>query len=101
MSRALSPTERLAAVAHELVHDERGHVGHAPGPSSIYVRKEERRVDSIVAARLLPTTDLAPFVDARSDMEPVTAHVVATEFEVTEDVAQRSLEALVEERRAG
>lgn len=93
----LSRVERRVALAHELVHLERGGGAHHPGAPRAWspvVAREERHVDDIVAARLVPGEDLARLVAARSEVEPVTASLVAAEFDVTEDVAQRALEHL-------
>lgn len=102
ISRALSPADRLAALAHELVHDERGHAGHHPDHPhwAPCVAREENRVDNIVAGRLLPPDELAVYVDVLAEFEPVTALAVALEFDVPEHVAQRALEQLAEQRRS-
>lgn len=103
VSRALSPADRLAALAHELVHDERGSAGHDPHHPhwAPCVAREERRVDDIVARRLVPPAELQAFVDATADIEPVTALGVAEEFEVAEHVAERALDLLLKDRLAG
>lgn len=102
INRALSPADRLAALAHELVHDERGHAGHHPGRQNCatYVAKEENWVENIVAGRLLPPDELAVYVDVLAEFEPVTAQAVAIEFDVPEHVAQRALEQLANQRRS-
>lgn len=100
ISRHLDPPERLVALAHELVHIERGGGCHRPGiPAQMrpLVTREERRVDGIVADRLVPADDLAAFVRSRITVGPVTAFDVATEFGVTLEVAVRACN----ERRAG
>lgn len=104
IDRSLTPAERLAALAHELVHDERGGVGRAPAPPHPLARvigREEERVDRIVAERLLPLPRLAEFLTMTADVaEPVEAWQVAEEFGVPIEYAARAMRALVE-RRAG
>lgn len=103
IDRRLSPTERLAALAHELVHLERGggcHQRGAPAPLAIDARKEERRVDDEVARRLVPFGDLAEFVDMLIDCgETVTVALVADEFDVTEGCARIAMEQLLRDMR--
>lgn len=58
------------ALAHELVHDERG--GGCPCPADappgwgVVARREEARVEATVAARLVPLDELARYVEAGS-----------------------------------
>ena len=94
IDRRLSPVDRLAALAHELVHIERG------GISDCFdVCLEERRVDSIVASRLVPVTELAQLVQLLAELEGgVTAEMVADEFEVPIAVARRALRQLAASR---
>lgn len=96
IDRSLPPAERLAVLAHELAHIDRGGSGWEPGiPASlgVVVEREERRVDDLVARRLVPRGDLAEYVAAMVDLgEPVTAASTADRFEVSVDVAQRALE---------
>lgn len=103
ISKALSPAERLAALAHELVHDERGHAGHHPDHPqwAPCVAREENRVENLTAQLVLPLDELAVYVDVLAEFEPVTAELVAWDLDVPVHVAQRALEQLVEERRAG
>jgi hypothetical protein len=93
----MSRVELRSALAHELIHLERGIVAHrqgAPPSWSAVVAREERHVDDVVAARLVPADDLADLVAARAEVEPVTPALVAAEFDVTEGVARRALEQL-------
>lgn len=96
IDRALSPAERLAALAHELVHHERGGSGYHPAmpePLRAGVAREERRVDQIVATRLVPVDELAEVVARCCDVcGGVTAADVAEEFGVSEAVAALALE---------
>lgn len=104
VSRNLSPAERLAAVAHELVHVERGGSGHHPDAPATWgpaVAVEERRVNDIVARRLVPPDRLAEFVQRRlSAHDRVTAADVAEEFDVPQDVAERAMRLAQMEGRA-
>lgn len=98
VDRSLTPEERHAALAHELVHDERGGSGHQPGlppELRVLVAQEEDRVERIVAERLVPVDELARVVAVVCDLgEGVTPAVVAEHFEVPEYVAARALELL-------
>lgn len=102
INRALSPIERLTALAHELVHDERGGGCHHPDlPDRMrpLVARDEARVDRIVAQRLLPLDRLAPWVSRTIETgEGVTADDVAREWDVTPEVAALALDELA--RRA-
>lgn len=90
---ALPQTQRRIALAHELVHDERGmlRLDGAPVPLEVMGGREERRVEAIVAERLVPDDDLAELVRRRGDVEPITAAVVAEEFDVTVEVATAAM----------
>ena len=81
--------ERSALLAHELVHVERG-VGH-PYASAATMEREEAIVRRETARRLVPPDELADLVARRAEVEPVTAHLVAEEFDVPEPVAQEAL----------
>jgi hypothetical protein len=95
IDRSLSPVDRLAVLAHELVHIERGGVA-----GCLDVGKEERAVDGIVAERLVPVDDLEVLVDALVELEGgVTVEMVAIEFEVPPVVARRAMVKLAERRR--
>lgn len=92
-------------MAHELVHDERGggcHRADLPAHMRPEVAREERRVDDIVAARLVPLDDLEAFVAATVDAgDAVTAGDVAEAFEVPFEVADRAVRLLLLDQRAG
>lgn len=89
VDRSLHRIERNAVLAHELIHDERGHCG--PDASPLEVLKEERRVDGEVARRLVPFDELAEFVAARLALdEAVSVGDIAEHFEVPRSVAQRA-----------
>lgn len=90
ISPRLAPTERRAALAHELVHDERG--GGAAEP---FTAKDERSVVAEVARRLVPPDELARFVERQQRLGGgVTALDVAEEFDTTPDVAAVALARL-------
>lgn len=96
----LDQTHRNAALAHELVHDERVLLP-LDGPVALRA-KEEEHVRREVARRLIPSTLLARYVARVAELgEPVHAASVAHEFDVPLDVAQRALWLLEQERRAG
>jgi Zn-dependent peptidase ImmA (M78 family) len=104
IDRRLDPAERLAALAHELVHLERGGGCFRPGlPPAMrpLVVREEHRVDAIVADRLVPRDELVTFIDLRAEVEPITAQVVAEEFGVPATVASVALERLGSTRASG
>lgn len=95
LDRQLGPVDRLAVLAHELVHLERGGTANC-----LDVSKEERRVDRIVAARLVPEDELEALIDVLIEMEGgVTAEMVANEFDVPPAVARRAMIQLAERRR--
>lgn len=89
IDRALLRSERNAVLAHELIHDERGHL--PPGASDLEVLREERRVDAEVARRLVPLDELRELVRQRVELgEQVTAADIAEHFDVPEWVARIS-----------
>lgn len=83
----LRQAERRAALAHELVHAERGVL---PRSAPEHVRaKEEKAVRREVAERLVPDTELAAFVRRCLTLDmSVTAEDVAEEFSVPLEVAE-------------
>lgn len=88
---------RNAALAHELVHDERD-ILYAPTTPPAFVQKEEAQVDTIVADRLVPPQQLLELIARLVDIgEPVHATTIAEEFDVPLAVAARALSLL--ERR--
>lgn len=84
----LSRVERRCALMHELVHDER-RIGW-PFATAATMEKEEATVRKETALRLVPAEELHRLV-FRSDVEPVTAMLVAAEFDVTSQVAHHAL----------
>lgn len=101
---ALLRRERNAALAHELVHDERGggaDMEGMPTSWSAVVVRDEAAVDREVARRLVPPGELAKFCEALDLLGVgVTAHEVAEHFDVPEIVATEALRASIR-RRAG
>lgn len=95
----LGRVERKAALAHELVHDERGGGVCLEGMPEMYAtiaRREELRVGRIAARHLVPVDELRAFIAARvsPELEGVTLLEIAEEFDVTEAVARRAVELL-------
>lgn len=98
---SLPRRQRRAALAHELIHDERGpiidHPGMPPGWRAVVLR-EERAVDREVIEWLIPRAELEKFVAARCTLEEGgTAADVAEEFDVPDELAERALKLLEEE----
>ena len=103
LDRQLTRTERNAALAHELVHDERGGGAWADGMPDSWrprVAIDEKQVDREVARRLVPLDRLADMCDRLAHLgEGVTPWLVADEFDVPEDVAATALDLLTEHER--
>ena len=83
LSAGLDRVARRAVLAHELIHDERG-IFYSPSTPIGLVEVEERAVRREVARWLVPFDDLARMA-LRG--EPLTAALVASDFDVPEDVA--------------
>lgn len=94
----LTRQDRNAALAHELIHDERGGGVDKEGmPASwaAVVAREEGIVDAEVARRLVDLEELAEFVAGRLAMgEAVGAREAADWFDVPVAVAERALSQL-------
>ena len=88
----LSRVERRCVLMHELIHDER-RIGW-PFASAGTMESEERIVRGETARRLVPPDELLELVRRCDDIEPVTATVVAREFDVTPQVAFLALRRL-------
>lgn len=85
---ALTRVERNAALAHELVHDERG--GGCAWPAMVH--REEVGVDREVARRLVPLDELEEWARRRTEAELVTTvHDVAEHFDTTEQLAELAM----------
>ena len=91
--------ERRAALAHELVHDERGGIADWRDSHALWgavVGREEREVEAIVARRLVPPDALEAWVGARLTVGPVLLRDVSDEFDVPDRVARVAIERLAE-----
>lgn len=104
----LTQVERNCALAHELIHDERGggcddHPDMTPGPAGWegVARREERRVDDEAVRRLVPTAALRDFCFTRMfDLGEATGPAeVMEEFDVTWEYAERALVLLDKDGR--
>lgn len=84
--------ERSALLAHELIHAERG-IGF-PLATAETMQREEAIVRRETARRLVPPDELGQFIERRGEVEPITADVVAEEFDVPAHVAAEALRAL-------
>jgi hypothetical protein len=97
LSPSLSPSDQRAALAHELIHLERGGgIDDLSLPSGWQheVAREERRVDDEVARRLVPRSVLR---DAeRSGV--TSAGELAAHLEVPSWVVERALELMAGDR---
>lgn len=98
IDRSLSRVERKAALAHELVHDERGGGAARVGMPSAWgpvVARDEAAVEQEVARRLVPPARLAVMLQARADAGvDLSVDDIADEFDVPEPVALRALQML-------
>ncbi|HEX7134778.1 MAG TPA: ImmA/IrrE family metallo-endopeptidase [Iamia sp.] len=98
ISAALTPAEKLAALAHELAHDDCEGGCHHPGlPDRLraVVARDEARVDRVAADRILPLAWLASWVDRQVAADrPVTAAGAAEELDVADWVAELQLRRL-------
>lgn len=92
---SLSRRERDRALAHELVHDERGGGADLPGMPATWqpvVARDERQTDDEAISRLVPPGELAAWCARRVALgETIEAYHVAEEWDVTEEVARRAL----------
>jgi hypothetical protein len=90
---ALGLDERRVALAHELVHDERGSM--PAGADAVMIAREERRVEDEVARRLAPVEDLALLAfEADAAGAGWTAADVAERLGVTPEVVERAVRLL-------
>jgi len=95
---ALDRRRRRTALAHELIHDERGTgcdaIG-APRAWAAVIGREEASVDAEVARRLVPPGELLAVARASAELgDGLVAWQVADEFDVDEETAARALHAL-------
>lgn len=98
VNRDLPPVERLAALAHELVHDERGGGCYQPDMPELMrplVARDEARTDQVAADRLLPLDRLERWVALQEAAErPVTVAWAAADLDVARWVAGDQLRRL-------
>lgn len=103
ISAALSPEDKVAALAHELAHDDCQGGCHHPGlpePLRVVVARDEARVDRVAADRILPLHWLSAWVDHQVDNErPVTAAEAADELGVAVWIAELQLRRLEDRNR--
>lgn len=92
VSPDLTPEDRSSHLAHELVHDDIGVV--QPPATDATMERIEEMVDRRTASWLVPADELQALVDARAEVEPITAGLVAEEFGVSVEVADRALRRL-------
>ncbi len=100
----LNRRAREATLAHELVHDER-RLFYDRGTPPALIEKEEVAVNNIVAMRMVPFAELAELVARAEDdewgmAEPVTAELVAEEFDTTSQVASLALKLFAQRRHS-
>jgi hypothetical protein len=95
---ALDAAARRVVLAHELVHVARGACPDRPGLPRCWdaiIRREEARVDRLVASRLVPENQLQDLVDeARRGETAMTIGDVADAFAVTTEVATQAVRTL-------
>lgn len=99
LSPGLGRRARSAALAHELVHDERQVL--APEATEAQMEREEAIVAAEVARRLVPLDELEALAMRRAEVGPLMAWEVADHFDVPEHVAWdavRQLQARLLER---
>lgn len=91
----LTLEERNVALAHELVHDERGggcDGSWMPAGWQVVAAREEGVVQREVARRLVPLDELDDYVARRIDSDiPTTPLDVAEEFGTTEKLAELAM----------
>lgn len=99
LDKRLSRVERRAALAHELVHHERGG-GTAtwdgmPAAMTVIEDRDEARVNDEVARRLVPLEELAKVIKSATSMElPIETWQIAAIFDVPDRVADRAMQLL-------
>ncbi|HXH58429.1 ImmA/IrrE family metallo-endopeptidase [Iamia sp.] len=92
LDASLSRTERSAVLGHEVVHGELDLLWTDDTPDHV-VSRGERRVDQIVAERLVPADELAALIDRLVGIDVgVSSAEVAEHFDVPELVARRALQ---------
>lgn len=98
LDRRLTQAARKVALAHELLHLERGTLSHCRntrGALSVEVVREENRIQREVALRLVPFDESGPVVDRIAGLgHGVSALEVSEEFDVPQVVAWQALREL-------
>lgn len=89
LDHSLDRRERNAALAHELIHLERG--VPSVGCPDLLRAKEEALVRAETARRLVPPHELWEWGQRRAEVGPVTVEDVCDEFGVPEHVAREAL----------
>lgn len=93
LATRLGRRPRRCALAHELIHDERGLVVSEMPPE--LAKKEESAVEREVARRMVPRAELVAMIARATDLgEGLGVAEVAEAFDVDEDVARRALDDL-------
>jgi len=100
LSKRLGRRAREAALAHELVHHERGGTCSGNPLNPVGWRtveiQEERKIDQLVAERMLDGGEVLAFASRRTEMgESTTVADVAEEFDVAEWVAAERIKGLL------
>lgn len=95
LDHELDQVDRNATLGHEVIHVER-RIWFTPDAPQALVVKEEAAVQRELARRLVPEAELASWVASRAEFGPVTASMVAVEFEVPHDVARLAAWMLVQ-----
>jgi hypothetical protein len=94
---SLDQVDRNAALAHELIHLERGggaEHGGMPDDWEAVVARDEAAVDAEVARRLCPLEELIPWAARRvAAGETVEAWQVAEEWGIPERIARLAIRA--------
>lgn len=93
LDRSLSQRDRKCVLSHEVVHDEYDLLWPADAPEGL-VAKGERFVERVSDERLVPPTELREWIDRRPDDLQVVSWMVAEQWDVSIDVAARSLDRL-------
>lgn len=98
LNSQLGQAGRSCAVAHELIHHERGGGADMPGMPATWkaiVARDEQFCDDEAVRRLVPMNELVHLVvELEAGCEHPHPHHVAERFHVTETYGRRALELL-------
>lgn len=89
----LGRVDRRCVLSHELTHDDLNLLWPPDAPEPL-VAKGERLVERVSDERLVPPTELRAWIDRGPDDLQVVAWMVAEQWDVSIDVASRSLDRL-------